>query len=81
MHLPDNIALFIEKYLNGTISPEERSLLDQWYNSLANNKTVLVPGSKDEQEINGRLQRRIFNTIHPAESNTRLQYQTARRHI
>ena len=64
MRLPENIALLIEKYLNGTLSTEERSLLDQWYNSLADDKAALLPGSEDEQEINERLQRRIFNTIH-----------------
>lgn len=64
MHLPDHIALLIEKYLNGTLSTEERSLLDQWYNSPADDRAALLPGSKDEQEINERLQRRIFNTIH-----------------
>jgi ferric-dicitrate binding protein FerR (iron transport regulator) len=64
MHLADNIALLIEKYLNGTLSTDERALLDQWYNSAADDKAALLPGSKDEQEINERLQRRIFNTIH-----------------
>lgn len=64
MHLPDHIALLIEKYLNGTLSTEERSQLDQWYNSVADDRTALLPDSKDEQEINERLQRRIFHTIH-----------------
>ncbi len=64
MHLPENIALLIERYLNGTLSTEERSLLDQWYNSPADDRVALLPDSKDEQEINERLQHRIFNTIH-----------------
>jgi len=63
MHLPEDIAVLIEKYLNGAISAEERLQLDQWYSSLADDEAALPVSSEDEKDINERLQRRIFNTI------------------
>lgn len=71
MHLPEDIAVLIEKYLNGAISAEERLQLDQWYSSLADGEAALSVGSEDEQEINERLQRRIFNTITRYGNHTR----------
>ncbi len=63
MHLPEDIAVLIEKYLNGAISAEERLQLDQWYSSLADDEAALPVSSEDEKDINERLQRRIFNAI------------------
>ena len=63
MHLPEDITVLIEKYLNGTISTEERLQLDQWYGSLADDEAALPVSSEDEKDINERLQHRVFNTI------------------
>ena len=71
MHLPEDIAVLIEKYLNGAISAEERLQLDQWYSSLADDEAALPVSSEDEKDISERLQRRIFNTIALYRSHTR----------
>ena len=71
MHLPEDIAVLIEKYLNGAISAEERLQLDQWYSSLADDEAALPVSSEDEKDISERLQRRIFNTIAHYRNHTR----------
>jgi ferric-dicitrate binding protein FerR (iron transport regulator) len=71
MYLPEDIAVLIEKYLNGAISAEERLQLDQWYSSLADDEAALPVSSEDEKDINERLQRRIFNTIALYRNHTR----------
>lgn len=71
MHLPEDIAVLIEKYLNGAISAEERLQLDQWYSSFADDEAALPVSSEDEKDISERLQRRIFNTIAHYRNHTR----------
>jgi len=63
MHLSKDTILLIENYLTGIIKAEERLLLDQWYNSFANDKEEMFADIKEEQETKERIQHRIANTI------------------
>jgi ferric-dicitrate binding protein FerR (iron transport regulator) len=58
---PENIYLQLaEKWMNGTITPEEERVFAQWYNE-DQNKEIIIPGSfvPGEQEHSERIWQRI----------------------
>ncbi len=70
MQLPQNIRLLLEKYFSGTLSEDERELLDEWYHSFTDTETELQAGEdQTEQQLSERIKGRILHTIH--NGNTR----------
>lgn len=65
MQAPENILLLINKYLAGTITPEEKLILDEWYH-LPDDTAAESPvqHKAGEQEMADRLKSRILQTIH-----------------
>lgn len=66
MHIPETIFLLIEKYLAGTISPEERLILNEWYHSFNDSEADLSPHENlGEQQLAERIRTRLLETIRP----------------
>ena len=65
MHIPDNILVLIEKFQNGTATPEEKSQLDKWYDSF-NDMDVEVNANRDSSkfQVSSRIRNRLQETIH-----------------
>ncbi|MEO6329251.1 MAG: FecR domain-containing protein [Ginsengibacter sp.] len=64
MQAPENIFILIEKYQSGTISPEEKFMLDKWYRSFDDTEAKLTGSENDsEQQLADRIKSRLLNTI------------------
>lgn len=63
--IPENILLLIEKYLNGTITKDEKIILNEWYHSF-NDSEVEVSANENEavQQLASRIKGRVFESIH-----------------
>ena len=65
MQLPENILLLIEKYLNGTSTPEDEFRLNEWYHSFNDSEAELVANENEtEHQLAERIKNRLFETIH-----------------
>lgn len=64
MHIPENILALIEKFQNGTASPEEKHELDKWYDSF-NDIDVEVNTNRDttKLQVSSRIKSRLRDTI------------------
>ncbi|MBA2501202.1 MAG: DUF4974 domain-containing protein [Chitinophagaceae bacterium] len=62
MHIPEKILGLIEKFQNGTITPGEKNLLDEWYNSKIDH-TVHLNEDLTEEQLSGRIKNRLLETI------------------
>ena len=64
MQIPENILVLIEKYENGTISTEEKNILNEWYHSFNDTESELAAnGNETEQQLAERIKNRLFQTI------------------
>ncbi|HEY5408023.1 MAG TPA: hypothetical protein VIJ92_13095, partial [Ginsengibacter sp.] len=64
MQLPKNIIVLIEKYFAGTITPEEKFRLDEWYHSFNDSEIELTEnGNETEQGLADRIKSRVLETI------------------
>lgn len=69
MEHPKNILTLIEKYLGGTITPEEKDYLDQWYHSFDQSEIeVDLDGNEKEEQLFEKIRIRLLETIHQDES-------------
>ncbi len=64
MHIPDNILVLIEKFQNGTATPEEKYQLDKWYDSF-NDIDVEVNANSDNSkfQVSSRIRDRLKETL------------------
>ena len=64
--IPENIFLLIEKYLNGTSTLEEKTLLNDWYHSFNDNEIELpaLSEKETEQQLADRIKKRVLKAIH-----------------
>lgn len=70
MQIPENILVLIEKYQNGTASPEEKFQLDEWYHSFNDSKAeLIVTGHDTEQQLAERIKNRLLETIHQVDES------------
>jgi len=64
MQLPENILVLIEKYHAGTITPEEKLRLNEWYHSFNDSEAELtVNENETEQQLADRIKNRLLETI------------------
>lgn len=64
MQLPENIGVLLEKYLAGTITPEEKIILNEWYHSFDDSKAELkVDDDENEQALADRIRQRLASSI------------------
>lgn len=72
MQIPQNILILIEKYLAGSATDEERSIVNKWYQSYQD-ENIEVAGSdissKEKTEL--RIKERLLATIRENESENR----------
>lgn len=65
MRLPENLLILIEKYHAGTITPEEKLRLNDWYHSFDDNETeITLDADETEQQLADRIKNRLLETIH-----------------
>lgn len=65
MRLPENIIELIEKYHAGTITPEERFHLNEWYHSFNDSEAELaVDENETEHQLADRIKNRLLESIH-----------------
>ncbi len=64
MHIPENILVLIEKFQNGTATPEEKYQLDKWYDTF-NDIDVEVSTNRDNTkfQVSSRIRNRLQETI------------------
>ncbi len=63
--LPEDIMVLVKKYLTGTITPEERRRLNEWYHSFNDTEAELTANNNDtEEQLADRIKKRLFETIH-----------------
>ncbi|BDU25147.1 FecR family protein [Flavobacterium sp. GSB-24] len=60
---PENIEDLIHKYLSGTATPQERELLDSWYQNQQTNSQQWVADSFDEEQV---IKQEMFAEINAA---------------
>ncbi len=64
MQRPENILVLIEKYLAGTISQQEKLLLNEWYHSFNDSEAELIADKNEtEQQLADRINIRILETV------------------
>ncbi len=64
MQVPENILALVEKYHAGTITANEKIILDEWYHSFDDNRVEINAGENDtEQQLEERIKSRLNNTI------------------
>ena len=57
--------VLVKKYLTGTITPEERRRLNEWYHSFNDTEAELTANNNDtEEQLADRIKKRLFETIH-----------------
>jgi transmembrane sensor len=61
-HIPENIQVLVQRYFEGTISPEEKKLLDDWYRSFSAD-TIEVSSNESEEQVRLRLQQRLESFV------------------
>ena len=77
MQLPENILELIEKYHDGTISKQEKLLLNEWYHSFDDAKAeLIVVKNENEQQLAYRINIRILETIHKNKQEVRKFWST-----
>lgn len=65
MQLPQNILELLEKYFSGTISEDEKNLLDKWYHSFNDSEVELqTQNDETEQQLGDRIKSKVLQTIH-----------------
>jgi transmembrane sensor len=57
----DQVKLLAKKYMDGTASPDEKALLNQWYDAVHQNEDE--PLLVDSQESAEEVKQRIFNSL------------------
>lgn len=64
MQLPENILVLIKKYFEGTITPEEKFYLNEWYYSFNDSEAeLIIPGNETEEQLADRIKNRLLATI------------------
>lgn len=64
MQIPKNIQQLIEKYQAGTASPDEKRLLNEWYDSFDDGQAeVIINDDLTEQQLEHRIKQRLLTTI------------------
>ena len=64
MNLPENILALIEKHNAGTITPDEKLRLNEWYHSFNDSEPELTANENEtEQQLRDRIKNRLFETI------------------
>lgn len=64
MQLPENMLALIEKYHAGTITPEEKLRLNEWYHSFNNSEAELTATENEtELQLADRIKNRLLETI------------------
>ena len=61
-HIPENIQNLINKFFDGSISPEEKKLLDEWYHSISLREVEVYSDESEDQygyRMKHRLDRRL----------------------
>ncbi len=58
-HIPENIRHIIRKFFDGSVTPSEKALLDEWYHSYNSVREVEVISEENEVEIDSRLKNRL----------------------
>ncbi|PSL47829.1 FecR family protein [Chitinophaga niastensis] len=66
--LPDEIKQLADKWLQGTITVEERAVLDAWYQQQPADEVVWESGDSDEAGMEARLYADIANKLQPAKT-------------
>jgi len=65
MPLQEKILALIEKYFAGTITPDEKNHLDDWYHSFNDDEIELtLDDPENEKQLFERIRLRLLNTIH-----------------
>lgn len=65
MQFPEDIIRLIEKYQAGTITADEKLILDDWYNSFDDSKAELITHINiTEQLLGDRIKNRLLETVH-----------------
>ena len=64
MQLPEDIQVLLEKYFAGTLTPEEKRLLNEWYHSFNDSETELTIEEETEQQLSDRIKSRLMETIY-----------------
>ncbi len=65
MLLQENILALIEKYFAGTITPDEKNILDDWYHSFNDDEIELtLDDHEKEEQLFERIKYRLLDTIH-----------------
>lgn len=64
MKIPGSILVLIEKYLDGTASPEEVRRVNEWYHSFSDTEAEVVMEEGDtEKQLSRRLKDRLRRTL------------------
>ncbi len=64
MQVPENILILIEKYLAGTITSEEKFILNEWYYSFNDSEVQLTVNiNSTEQQLADRIKDRLLETV------------------
>lgn len=66
MQIPDNILALIEKYQNGTASPEEKLQLDEWYHSFDGEEAAIEVADSEADPaflLGEKIKARVLATI------------------
>jgi ferric-dicitrate binding protein FerR (iron transport regulator) len=57
-HIPDHIQILIERFFDGSLSPDEKKRLDDWYHSLSSSQ-VEVFSDESEEHFGVRMKSRL----------------------
>ena len=64
IQFPENILVLIEKHHAGTITPDEKLRLNEWYQSFDDSELELTANENEtEQQLHDRIKNRLFETI------------------
>ncbi len=69
-HIPEHIHALIQKCLDGTNTPEEKKMLDDWYYSFSPEEMALLP-EETETEIGKRIKNRLDEYVFYEKSASR----------
>lgn len=73
MQIPDNILALIEKYQNGTASPEEKLQLDEWYHSFDGEEAAITVADSETDPaslLGEKIRARVLATIQQSDERS-----------